>query len=358
MNFKEALQPERPIAEQPKDQQGKVDDMPRKRCFVISPIGAEGSPVREHANDVYDYIIKPAMEACDIDAFRSDHLLEPGKISEQMFGAILKEDLCIAVLTGYNPNVFYELAIAQCAKRPVIILLEKGEQLPFDIRDLRCVYYDLKPRALFDKVYVNEIAGHVKSLEATNWEGSSPIAALFSGREVSGQNIKFFPKSMEYGTQETWLELLREAGTVFEIMGLALGTWKRGKNFSRELEQKARQGCAIRIMLMDSRNPALPELINRLIPEVSLDGVLHEIDDMGKFFAGLASSSENLRVRQLLHGCPHFFLARSDSRAVFIQYLYSERSEYSPLWECTPSSPLYALMTQEFESLWQANAVE
>src|SRR5579862_8918726 len=128
-----------------------------KRCFVISPIGAEGSDVREHADDVYDYIIKPAMGACGITAFRSDHLREPGKISEQMFRSLVREDLAIALLTGHNPNVFYELAIAQAAARPVIILLLKGQVLPFDIQDLRCVYYDLKPRNLFENVYVNEI---------------------------------------------------------------------------------------------------------------------------------------------------------------------------------------------------------
>ena len=38
----------------------------RKRCFVISPIGAEGSPTRQHADDVYDFIIKPALDACHI----------------------------------------------------------------------------------------------------------------------------------------------------------------------------------------------------------------------------------------------------------------------------------------------------
>ena len=48
-------------------------------------------------------------------------------ISEQMYRAILKEDFCIALLTGFNPNVFYELAIAQAADRPVIILLEFGK---------------------------------------------------------------------------------------------------------------------------------------------------------------------------------------------------------------------------------------
>ena len=44
-----------------------------------------------------------------------------------MIGSILGDDLCIAVITGQNPNVFYELAIAQCAARPVIILVEKGQ---------------------------------------------------------------------------------------------------------------------------------------------------------------------------------------------------------------------------------------
>jgi len=332
--------------------------MMKRRCFVISPIGGENTPEREHADDVYDYIIKPAMEACGIEAMRSDRLLEPGKISEQMFAAILNEDLCIAVLTGYNPNVFYELAVAQCACRPTITLLEKGQQLPFDIHDLRCVYYDLKPRALFEKIYVNEIVGHIKSLEAANWVGTSPIAPLFSGKQISGQNIKFFAKSMEYGTQETWLDLLRESKSVFEIMGIALGSWKRGKNFSKELEQKAQQGCAVRVMLMDSKNPALPEMINRLIPEVILDDVVHEIDEMEKFFSGAASASPNLQLRKVLHGCPHFFMARSDHHAVFIQYLYSEESEYSPLWECTAASPLYAVMAQEFEALWQANQEE
>ena len=54
----------------------------------------------------------------------------------------------IALLTGYNPNVFYELAVAQCAGRPVIVMAEKGLELPFDIHDLRCVYYDFSPRPM------------------------------------------------------------------------------------------------------------------------------------------------------------------------------------------------------------------
>jgi hypothetical protein len=98
-----------------------VDSSARKRsCFVISPIGEHDSEVRKHADAVFKYIIEPATRECGIVAYRSDHLLQPGRISEEMYTRILKDDICIALLTYRNPNVYYELAIAQSAGRPVI----------------------------------------------------------------------------------------------------------------------------------------------------------------------------------------------------------------------------------------------
>src|SRR6185369_16571231 len=89
----------------------------QRRCFVISPIGAENSEIREHADDVFEFVIQPAMKELGIYAYRSDHNITVGKITEQMFDSILQEDICIAILTFHNPNVFYELAIAQSAAR-------------------------------------------------------------------------------------------------------------------------------------------------------------------------------------------------------------------------------------------------
>lgn len=128
-----------------------------RRCFVISPIGTEGSPVRRHADDVFDYIIKPAVEGSGLTALRSDQLHEPGKITEEMYRQIVTGDCCVALLTGHNPNVFYELAVAQTVGTPVVALIEKGATIPFDIQDLRCVHYDLSPRPLFERVYVKEV---------------------------------------------------------------------------------------------------------------------------------------------------------------------------------------------------------
>jgi hypothetical protein len=84
-----------------------------KSCFVISPIGQSGSPTWEHADDVFDFIIKAAAEKTGYSAIRADHEARPGTITEHMYDHILDDDLLIAVLTGHNPNVFYEVAVAE-----------------------------------------------------------------------------------------------------------------------------------------------------------------------------------------------------------------------------------------------------
>jgi hypothetical protein len=135
------------------------------RCFVISPIGDEGSTVRQHADTVFNDIIEPAVAACHLAAIRSDHIQTPGLISTEMYKRILGDEVCIVVLTGMNPNVLYELAIAHAAARPVVLLIQKGQTPPFDLRDHRCVEYDVNnDMALKSGVYAKAVSNHVTAL--------------------------------------------------------------------------------------------------------------------------------------------------------------------------------------------------
>ena len=112
------------------------------RCFVISPIGDPQSKERSHANDVLQLIIEPAAARLGLEAVRSDRIDAAGRVSKQMFNAILQSKLTIGVLTEGNANVFYEVAIAQCAQRPLVLLLREGEDLRFDVQDLRIIRYN------------------------------------------------------------------------------------------------------------------------------------------------------------------------------------------------------------------------
>ncbi len=142
-----------------------------KSCFIISPIGQAGSMIRHHADDVYQFIIKPAMQKFGIDPKRSDEVSESGRITDQMFDRIFRADLCVVILTGFNPNVFYELAVAQCAARPTLLLVEKGQELPFDIKDLRTIEYELQPISrLVNGYYARILEGQLSDLEARKWK--------------------------------------------------------------------------------------------------------------------------------------------------------------------------------------------
>src|SRR5262249_55308105 len=150
-----------------------------------------------------------------------------GRITDQMFNSIHEEDLCIAVLTYFNPNVFYELAIAQCAARPVIILIEKGHSIPFDVRDLRAVEYDLRPRPLRDRVYVKQIIEIVRNLEAVAWTVEVPFGKNLSPLGNRQGQLNLYDKVESYGPSERWLSLLRSATTTFDLSGISLRWWTK-----------------------------------------------------------------------------------------------------------------------------------
>jgi hypothetical protein len=103
---------------------------------------------------VFHCIIEPALSD-QYKVVRGDHVARPGRITEQFVEDIIGNDLIVCVLTGNNPNVYYELAIAESAARPIIVLRYRGEEVPFDVKDVRFIEYDLEPRRIFDKYYVN-----------------------------------------------------------------------------------------------------------------------------------------------------------------------------------------------------------
>lgn len=324
-----------------------------KRCFVISPIGPESSETREHADDVFDFVIRPAMEELGVAPLRSDHLHEPGLISEQMLRAILEYDMCIAVLTFHNPNVFYELAIAQAARRPLIILLEKGSELPFDIKDIRCVYYDLKLRPVFERVYSNQIVKHVMALEEGGWAARGPLDHLLLLTDDSP--CKVLATASEFGGPEAWLELLAETEREFAAVGINLHDWRKTTNFRETVNAKLDAGCRARVMLIHPDNPALPGLINDRAATSSFKEVLAGLGESRSYFQKLADSHDNFELREIRVGSPHFNLTINDHRAIALPYLFCNRTAMSPALISPAASPLFATFLREFDSLWDAN---
>lgn len=113
----------------------------QKRCFVITPIGDDGSPTRRATDGLLGAIVRPTLEAMGFDVEAAHEIAESGAITAQIVERLVSVDLVVANVTGLNPNVMYELAIRHARGTPVVVLAERGTKLPFDVSADRAVFF-------------------------------------------------------------------------------------------------------------------------------------------------------------------------------------------------------------------------
>lgn len=145
-----------------------------KTCFVISPIGPEDSDIRKRADKLLEHIIRPAIREYGYEAVRSDEITDPGNITTQVIEKTVESDLVIADLTNHNPNVFYELAVRHATSKPYIQLIDSAESIPFDISDIRTIYYDFDVESA-EKAR-KDISKHLDSIEESESDFPTPIS--------------------------------------------------------------------------------------------------------------------------------------------------------------------------------------
>lgn len=103
-------------------------------CFVMMPFS-------ERFDNIYRLLIAPVVMDNGLTVLRADEMAGPGFIVEQIRTAVQQSRLCIADLTGANPNVLYEVGYAQAIGKPLVFIAEEASQLPFDIAHQRVILY-------------------------------------------------------------------------------------------------------------------------------------------------------------------------------------------------------------------------
>jgi len=94
---------------------------------------------------------------------RSDKITQPGRIDSKIIDCLMKSDLVIADLTDQNPNVFYELAVRHALQKPVILVQQAGQKIPFDVSAQRVIRFDVKDLDSVDQAKV-ELESQIESV--------------------------------------------------------------------------------------------------------------------------------------------------------------------------------------------------
>jgi hypothetical protein len=112
-------------------------DTKKDTCFVISPFGG-------WHDEYHREIFCAAIKAAGLDPVRSDDLFRSSNIVHDIWHLVASSRVLLADLTGKNPNVFYELGLAHAARKPVLLLTQSMDDVPFDLRALRVITYDVE----------------------------------------------------------------------------------------------------------------------------------------------------------------------------------------------------------------------
>jgi hypothetical protein len=106
-----------------------------RSCFVVMPF-------QEPFNSYYTKIIVPAVNDVKLHPLRGDSLFRPTPIIGDIWQMVQEAKALVADLTGRNSNVFYELGLAHAIGKPIVLISEGMDDVPFDLKSLRVIIYD------------------------------------------------------------------------------------------------------------------------------------------------------------------------------------------------------------------------
>lgn len=155
-----------------------------KNCFIITPIGDEGSEIRMKADGIYYAVIVPVLSKKGYKPIAAHKISETGSITNQIIEHIVSDELVIANLTGSNANVMYELAVRHAVRKPVICIIEKGTDLPFDIVTDRAIFY--KDNMLSVNNTIEELEKAINELDYTK-KPDNPIYRAIKNESIMEQ---------------------------------------------------------------------------------------------------------------------------------------------------------------------------
>lgn len=130
-------------------------------CFVIMPF----EPTLKNVYDAVEAVIE---DYCGLTCLRGDELSNPERITNDIWTSINEARFLIADLTNRNPNVFYELGMAHTLGKPVILMAQGENDVPFDLREVRYLQYDRNNLAELKRSLPKYVKSCISTIPA-NW---------------------------------------------------------------------------------------------------------------------------------------------------------------------------------------------
>jgi len=105
--------------------------------FVVMPFGQPWS------NDVFDNMFTPGITNALFTVEKGDTIVRVGNLGTNVWRSITQAGIVVAEVSVPNPNVYYEIGLADALGKPIFLFKQKGVTLPADISGDHFYEYEL-----------------------------------------------------------------------------------------------------------------------------------------------------------------------------------------------------------------------
>ena len=105
--------------------------------FVVMPFTEPWS------DNVFANLLKPAIEDAGFGVSRGDSIVRVGDLSTNVWRSITQAGLILADVSVPNPNVYYEIGLADALGKPVFLFKQESVSLPADFGGVHYYEYNI-----------------------------------------------------------------------------------------------------------------------------------------------------------------------------------------------------------------------
>jgi hypothetical protein len=156
-------------------------------CFVAIPF-------RPELNFFFLYLKYHLEKNFGLIVERGDAQILTKPLMDKIRDQILHADLVIGDVTGGNPNVFYELGIAQASGKPILFITQDiPDKTPVDIRQFEFIQYDLCK----EQDFLSKIDNAIRNAFGGSYQDLFDKARVYLQRFNADKGLNCQPKSFQ-----------------------------------------------------------------------------------------------------------------------------------------------------------------
>jgi hypothetical protein len=162
----------------------EIIEKPEKTAFVIMPFSKTESCTELVWTDIFENIFRPAFEDCGYRCERASTSV--GSLIKSIITQLRSSWIVLADLTDRNANVFYELGVRHSLCRRTILVAQKDDHVPSDLRGFWWLTYQNTARGASD--FKKEIRRLVTDIEQSPDKSDSPVSEFLEHEMIGVSN--------------------------------------------------------------------------------------------------------------------------------------------------------------------------